>query len=84
LYFEEPQLERHGHHIPAFQPIVSSSHSYASLPYQVGANLPWDCIYTLGHYRQGDNVPFEFAMPPLSLKGGVSAAAIITGLIAIP
>jgi hypothetical protein len=88
LYFEETALERFGHEVPLIQPVVTAAHFYATLPvlpYKIGAQYPWDCLYDLGYERPGNCVPYEWELPPPSARGGIFAGGIITGLIyAIP
>ncbi|NLF69840.1 MAG: hypothetical protein GX575_12390 [Candidatus Anammoximicrobium sp.] len=88
LYFEQVNLERYGYTCGLAQPFVSAAHFFGTipaLPYLMAAE-PCGCgVYTLGHYRPGSCAPFQLHRPPLSVRGGVAEAAVITGLIfAIP
>jgi len=88
LYFEETSLERFGRELPLIQPFVSAAQFYTALPelpYKLGAQLPWDHLYALGYDRPGNCVPFEWELPPRSVRGVLLADVIITGLVfAIP
>lgn len=84
LYFEEVNLERYGHTAgPVLQPVISSAHFFvniAVLPYKMGVHTPGECQYALGYYRPGDCAPWIVPPVPLSLRGGLSQAAAMTGL----
>ncbi len=83
LYFEEVNLERYGHTTgPFLQPVVSSAHFFvniAVLPYKMGIHPPSECQYALGYYRPGNCAPWIVPPVPLSLRGGLSQAAAMTG-----
>lgn len=87
LYFEESNLERHGYsprYLRLFQPVVSGAQFFATiptLPYQMAATPPCECVYTLGEYRPGSCVPYQINRPPLSAAGGLSEAGTAIGLI---
>jgi hypothetical protein len=83
-YFEEAQLERHGHTIvcPALQPIVSGARFFATipiLPYKMGVTPPNECVYTLGHYRSGSSAPYMAKPFPISPRGALFQAGAVTG-----
>jgi hypothetical protein len=84
LYFEEVNLERYGHTAgPVLQPVVSSAHFFANiavLPYKMGVHTPGECQYALGYYRPGDCAPWIIPPVPISLRGGLSQAAVMTGM----
>jgi hypothetical protein len=84
LYFEEVNLERYGHTAgPVLQPVVSSAHFFANiavLPYKMGVHTPCECQYALGYYRPGDCAPWIIPPVPISLRGGLSQAAVMTGM----
>jgi hypothetical protein len=88
LYFEEPNLERHGWTHGIAQPLVSAAHFFGTipaLPYLMAAEPCRRCVYTLGHDRPGSCAPYRLHRPPLSLRGAAAEAAVVTGLIwAIP
>ncbi len=67
LYFEEINLERYGHSAGAvLQPLLSAAHFYgtvAALPGLLVVEPPCQCVYTLGHFRPGNCVPFELYCP---------------------
>ena len=85
LYFEEVNLERYGHTAgPILQPVVSSAHFFANiavLPYKMGIHAPNECQYALGYYRPGNCAPWILPPVPLSLRGGLTQAASMTGAI---
>jgi hypothetical protein len=82
LYFEEPNLERYGIH-RRWQPVVSGTHfvlNVATLPYQIGAQCPDCCEYSLGRFRPGNCTPAYRHSANVSAKGGI-AQALTVGLI---
>jgi hypothetical protein len=72
LYFEETNLERHGYsqtYLRGVQPLVSSAHFFGTViatPYLLIAEPPHECVYTLGEYRPGSCVPFQWNYPYFS------------------
>jgi hypothetical protein len=72
LYFEETNLERHGYsqtYLRGVQPLVSSARFFGTvpmLPYLLLAEPPRECVYTLGQYRPGSCVPFQWNYPYFS------------------
>jgi hypothetical protein len=87
LYFEQINLERHGYGCcEALQPAASAAHFFGSvlaLPYCMGAELPCECVYTLGHYRPGSCPPLRYHWPPLSARGILAAGGVYTGMVFI-
>jgi hypothetical protein len=89
-YFEDTQLERHGHTkvLPALQPIVSGAKFFATipiLPYKMGVTPPNECVYTLGHIRAGSCAPYMMEPFPISPRGALfQAGAVAGGVLAIP
>jgi hypothetical protein len=87
LYFEQWNFERYGHSFhPVADPFISAAHFFASvpaLPYKMGVELPWECIYPLGYYRPGDCAPWTVPAPPISARGAAVEAAAATGIIFI-
>ena len=85
LYFEEINLERYGYGChDCLQPFASAAHFFATvpaLPYCMAADCPGECQYTLGHYRPGSCPPWRCHRPPVSARGGISEAGVLTGLI---
>jgi hypothetical protein len=83
LYFEDVQLERYGHMCgPWLQPFASGVQFFAclgALPYQMGVELPNECIYTLGYYRPGDCAPYVLDPIPLSVRGALFEAGVVVG-----
>jgi hypothetical protein len=84
LYFEQPKLERYGHTFgPVLTPIISMGHFFVSvplLPYNMGLEPPWECVYPLGWYRPGNCAPYTLGPVPLSLRGAATQGVITTGL----
>ena len=85
-YFEDTQLERHGHtHVrQMFQPFVSGAKFFgtiAILPYKMGVDPPTECIYTLGHYRSGSCAPYMQEPFPISARGALFQAGAVAGVI---
>ena len=84
LYFEDWNLERYGHSRGWADPIVSGVHFFATLPvlpYKMGVELPWECIYPLGYYRPGGCAPWTCPAVPISTRGLALEAATVTGLV---
>lgn len=86
LYFEEINLERYGYGCcGCLQYGVSAAHFFGTvpaLPYLMAADCPYECDYTLGHYRPGSCPPWRFHWPPCcDTLGTASEAGVITGLI---
>ena len=87
-YFEDTQLERYGHTkvCPALQPIVSGARFFVTvplIPYKMGVTPPNECVYTLGHHRPGNCVPYMKEPFPISLRGAVFEAGAVAGGIAL-
>lgn len=80
-------MERYGHTWgPAVQPIISGAHFFATvplLPYKMGMEPPWECVYPLGYYRPGSCAPFTLGPVPLSARGAAVEAAAVTGAVFI-
>lgn len=85
LYFEQPGVERYGHTFgPFLQPVVSSGHFFASvlmLPYKMGLEPPWECVYPLGFYRPGSCAPYTVGPVPISLRGIMNQAGATLGFV---
>lgn len=85
LYFEQVNLERYGYQChPALQPFVSGAHFFLTvptLPYQMTVHPPRECIYTLGHYRPGDRVPWRRSCLPWDPRAAAVEAAVAVGLV---
>jgi hypothetical protein len=85
LYFEDWQLERYGHsHGGLADPFFSAAHFFVTLPvlpYKMGVELPWECVYPLGYYRPGSCSPWMVPAVPISLRGFAVEAATITGIV---
>jgi hypothetical protein len=87
LYFEDEHLERYGHTWgPWLQPIISHARFFATvpvLPYEMGLELPNECMYSLGYYRPGSCAPYYLDPIPLSVRAGLFEAGALVGGIAI-
>ena len=85
LYFEDWALERYGHsHGGLVDPFVSAAHFFVTLPvlpYKMGVELPWECVYPLGYYRPGSCAHWTVPAVPISLRGFAVEAATITGIV---
>jgi hypothetical protein len=84
LYFEDWSLERYGHSHGPLDPVLSAAHFFTTLPvlpYKMGVELPWECIYPLGYYRPGSCAPWTIPAVPISCRGFAVEAATITGLV---
>jgi hypothetical protein len=83
LYFEDVQLERYGHEWGPFaQPAISTVRFFgdiAVLPYKMGIHPMNECQYSLGHYRPGSCAPWTVGPVPISLRGALMQAKVITG-----
>ena len=85
LYFEDSNLERYGQSRGWLaDPFVSAAHFFVSLPvlpYKMGVELPWECVYPVGYYRPGSCAPWTVPAVPISLRGMAIEAATITGIV---
>ena len=84
LYFEDWNLERYGHSHGCLDPVISAAHFFVTLPvlpYKMGVELPWECVYPLGYYRPGNCAPWTVPAVPISARGFAVEAATITGLV---
>lgn len=84
-YFEEVNVERYGHTVgPWLQPVVSSAHFFANVavvPYKMGVHGPTETQYALGYYRPGNCAPWIVPPVPISARGALNQAAVMTGAI---
>jgi hypothetical protein len=84
LYFQQPKLERYGHTFgPVLTPALTAGHFFISviaLPYKMGMNPPWECVYPLGWYRPGSCAPYTLGPVPISLRGAATQGVVTTGL----
>ena len=88
LYFEDPQLERHGNEIAYIQPAISAGRFFATiptLPYQMGTegNSVCHTVYDLGNDRPGTCQPYSIPLLPLSLTGALTQGGAATALVFI-
>ena len=85
LYFEHWTLERYGHSRGfVADSFCSAAHFFVTLPvlpYKMGVELPWECVYPLGYYRPGSCAPWTVPAVPISPRGFAVEAATITGLV---
>ena len=84
LYFEDINLERHGHRVPLIQPAVSAAHFFGripALPYLTALDSPYQREYVLGHGRPGTCEPYPIRLVPVELGPTLVQAAVVTGLI---
>jgi hypothetical protein len=83
LYFDDTSLEVYGHMWgPLVQPIFSGARFFGTffiLPYEMGLELPGECIYALGDYRPGDCAPYQLDPLPLSVRAALFEAGAWTG-----
>ncbi|MEM9826991.1 MAG: hypothetical protein AAF958_10405 [Planctomycetota bacterium] len=83
VYFDDVNLERYGHtHGPWQEPLVQTAHFFGNvliLPYKMGMNPPEECHYTLGYYRPGSCAPWIVPPVPISARGALTQAAVMTG-----
>jgi hypothetical protein len=83
LYFEDVQLERYGHELgPVVQPVISTARFFGDvvvLPYKMGINPLNECQYSLGYYRPGSCAPWSVGPVPISLRGALMQAKVVTG-----
>ena len=85
LYFEQVGVERYGHSLgPILQPIWSGVDFYGRiflLPYEMGIEPPWECVYALGYYRPGSCAPKMIFPFPVSIRGGLLEAGAVLGAV---
>jgi len=85
LYFEQVAPERYGHTWgPVLEPIIEGAHFFVTVPlvpYEMGVELPNECIYSLGYYRPGSCAPFMLDPLPLSVRGALFEGAAVTGAV---
>jgi len=87
LYFEDVKLERYGHEWgPVAQPFLSTAHFFGDvlvLPYKMGIHPPNECQYSLGYYRPGSCAPWTVGPVPISLRGALMQAKVVTGAVLV-
>jgi len=85
LYFQQINVERYGYgHHHVLQPFVCAAHFFGTIPtipYQVVAMPPHECVYTLGKYRPGNLVPYRHQWIPLRLDASAAQVGTVAGLI---
>lgn len=87
LYFEQVHGERYGHSTgPLTHPFVAAGHFFLTvpaLPYKMGLYPPFECIYTLGHYRPGSCAPYYLDPFPISVRAALAEAGVWVGAAAL-
>lgn len=90
LWFEQPNVERYGHHRRLYgcdvltPSAISAAHFFADaavLPWKAVASPACDCDYTLGAYRPGSCNPHQWLRCERPLVGASGEALAIAGLI---
>jgi len=84
LYFEDINLERHGHRVPYIQPVLSAAHFFGripALPYLATLDPPYRHEYVLGHGRPGTYEPCPIRRIPVEIGPSLVQGAAVTGLI---
>ncbi|MEW4488982.1 hypothetical protein AB1L42_12925 [Thalassoglobus sp. JC818] len=84
LYFEDANLEAHGFSHGICQPVYSGVRFFGTvpiLPYLIGANPPYETVYTLGETQPGDHACYTCEYPPFSLRGATAQGLATAGLI---
>ena len=84
LYFEDTNLERYGARFPFFQPGVSALHFFGStvrLPYKMGLNSPFECLYSAGYGRPGNPYCYQRERLTWDVKAGSFQALLITAAV---
>ncbi|MDP6444016.1 MAG: hypothetical protein QF805_09525 [Pirellulaceae bacterium] len=85
LYFEDPQLERHGHgYAKIVQPAISSAkfaRDALIFPYRLGLDPPHVSIHELGHERPGNHAIHRREHLPFSLRGAVLQGGATAGFL---
>jgi hypothetical protein len=57
-------------------------HFFGTIPvmsYKMALQPPWQCQYTLGYDRPGNDVPYYLHLPPRNRKG--VGAAVVQGMV---
>jgi hypothetical protein len=86
LYFEEANLERYGYGCcETMQPLASAAHFFGTiplLPYCMAVDCPYECNYSLGHYRPGScGVPKRYMWPPVSPRAILAEGGVWAGMV---
>jgi hypothetical protein len=90
LYFEQPTLERYGHHLGnLFQPLVAHAMFFGDValaPYSLGKSPPWEKHSSEGYARPGDVVlPYRVQCPQWDENGAVLQTAVtVLGFSLLP
>ena len=51
------------------------------LPYKMGMEPPWECVYPLGTYRPGSCAPYTIGPVPISVRGIATQAVGTLGFV---
>jgi hypothetical protein len=65
---------------------VSTAHFFATipaLPYLKASDCPWECEYTLGHYRPGSCPPYRFHCWPVDGLGALAEGGTAAWLVLV-
>lgn len=90
LYFEQPNVERYGHHVSCglggdcLQSAICAAHFFATvplLPCRVGSQPCMDHEYVLGCYRPGSCNPHQLVRPKCTLRGMALQGLYTTGVV---
>ena len=84
LWFQDLNLERYGYNYGIGQTLVSSVKFCADaalLPYNLIAQPPCDCVYTLGYDRPGNCVPYRCYRLPWRPEAALFIGGVTTGLV---
>lgn len=80
LMFEDINLERYGQSFRVVQPVVSGGRFFgraALMPYLAVAEYTHDCRYTLGHYRPGNDLPYQHHYIPWSWRAALAQTGAV-------
>ncbi len=83
LYFEEANLERYGRSAGIWQPAISTTRFFATvplLPYKVAAHSPHRPYYWAWPYAAGTSAPYVSETLPFQPRAALVEGATLTGL----
>ncbi len=82
LYFEEVNLERYGRSAGIWQPAISTTRFFATvplLPYKMAAHSPHRAYYWNWPYEAGASAPPVKETFPIQPKAAIVEASVLTG-----